>query len=167
MDVSTRAATVEDIPQLVELMGVFYAESGFGLDPGWAARSFTALLADDSRGAVWIVVGNARPAGYVVLTVRFSMEHGGLDAFIDDLFVHPEFRRQGLGDHALRTIFAECRRRGLLALHVEVGEDNVAARSLYSRFGLSPRTDRRLLLTVGLATADISGRGPGTSQLGG
>lgn len=147
---TTRHATLDDIPALVELMREFYAESDYPLDRQWAAASFSALLRDDSRGAVWLVFHDSEPAGYVVLTVRFSMEYGGLDAFIDDLFVRPAYRRQGLGRAALRALFDECDLRQVLAVHVEVGGDNVGAKALYGSYGLEPRSDNRQLLTVRL-----------------
>jgi GNAT superfamily N-acetyltransferase len=80
------------------------------------------------------------------------MEHGGLNAFIDDLFVRPAYRRRGLGRLALQATIAECRRRGALAVHVEVGQENVAAQSLSATYGLTLRNDHRQLLTVRLKT---------------
>ena len=78
------------------------------------------------------------------------MEYGGPDAFIDDLFVRPRYRRRGLGRSALAALFAECERRHVLAVHVEVHEDNVAANALYGSYGLALRHDRRQMLTVRL-----------------
>lgn len=147
---TTRRATLADVPVLVDLMREFYAEAGYTLDRGWAGDSFSALLEDDSRGAVWVVFGGPEPAGYVVLTVRFSMEYGGLDAFIDDLFIRPACRRRGLGRAALTALFEECRRRKVLAVHVEVGRDNAAAKALYSGYGLEPHDDGRQMLTARL-----------------
>ena len=152
MSTATRNATREDIPLLVSMMVEFYAEANFLLDRAWAGASFSALLADPARGAVWIVSHEGEPAGYVVLTVRFSMEHGGLDAFIDDLFVRSSYRRRGLGHLALLALFAECRQRGVLAVHVEVGQNNAPARSLYASYGLALRDDDRQLLTLRLQT---------------
>ena len=83
-----------------------------------------------------------------MLTIRFSMEYGGLDGFIDDLFVRPAHRRQGLGIAALKALFAECERRSVLAVHVEAGRDNVAAMALYGSYGL--RDNGRQMLTVRL-----------------
>jgi ribosomal protein S18 acetylase RimI-like enzyme len=150
MTTTTRHATLDDIPALVELMREFYAEADYPLDKQWAAAGFSALLRDDSRGAVWIVFDDSEPAGYVVLTVRFSMEYGGLDAFIDDLFIRPAYRRQGLGRAALKALFDECERRQVLAVHVEVGSDNIGAKALYRSYGLEPQSDRRQMLTVRL-----------------
>ena len=151
MATTTRNATLDDIPVLVDLMQEFYAEANYSLDRRWATASFSALLKDDSRGAVWIVFCDSAPAGYVVLTTRFSMEFGGLDAFIDDLFVRPSYRRRGLGRTVLSALFDECARRKVLAVHVEVGHDNVAAKAVYRSYGLEPHDDGRQMLTVRLS----------------
>jgi GNAT superfamily N-acetyltransferase len=151
--ITARPATAADIPALVSLMEEFYAEASFPLDRAWAGASFEALFREPSRGAVWLLLDAGRVAGHVVLTTRFSMEHGGLDAFIDDLFVRPAHRRRGLARAGLEALFAECKRRGVLAIHVEVGDRNAPARALYGSFGLAPRTDGRVLLTTTLAKA--------------
>jgi ribosomal protein S18 acetylase RimI-like enzyme len=145
-----RKAGPGDIPLLVDLMQEFHREGGRPLDREWAAASFSALFRDESRGAAWIVSCDGGPAGYVVLTVRFTMEFGGLDAFIDDLFVRPDFRRRGLGRLVVAALFAECERRGVLAVHVETGSDNIAAKGLYESFGLRLGNDGRQMLTVAL-----------------
>ena len=150
MTTTTRNATLDDIPVLVDLMQEFYAGADYPLDRRWAAASFSALLQDDPRGVVWVVFYDSEPAGYVVLTIRFSMEYGGLDAFIDDLFIRPSYRRRGLGRAALSALFAECERRKVLAVHVEVGHDNVAAKALYRSYRLEPYNDGRQMLTVRL-----------------
>jgi GNAT superfamily N-acetyltransferase len=148
MPTTTLRASSVDIGVLVGLMREFYAEAGFSLDDDWAAASFSALLWDPSRGMIWVVRVDNVPAGHVVLTFRHSMEFGGLDAFVDDLFVRPGHRRRGLGRALLTALFDECRRRGVLAVHVETGQGNAAARALYASFGMGDR--KRLLLTAGL-----------------
>ena len=89
------------------------------------------------------------PAGYIVLTTRHSMEFGGLDGFVDDLFVRPAFRRHGVGTSLLTELFRECSERRVLAVHVEVGSDNAPAQALCRRFGLS--NNGRKLFTVPVA----------------
>jgi ribosomal protein S18 acetylase RimI-like enzyme len=141
--VTTRLATYADIPQLVELMQEFYAESSFPLDRAWAAEAFARLLDDPSRGAIWIVDIDETPAGHVVLSVRFAMEFGGVIGYVDDLFIRPAFRRQGAARAALDVLTAECRRRGCRAVLVEVDPGNAAAQALYRRLGLLPLDDER------------------------
>ena len=144
-----RSAANNDIPVLVELMREFYAESKYSLDGDWAVRSFNQLLRSTDRGTAWISFRGSDPAGYVVLTTRHSMESGGLDGFVDDLFVRPAFRRHGVGTSLLTELFRECSKRRVLAVHVEVGSDNAAAQALCRRFGLS--NNGRQLFTARVA----------------
>lgn len=141
-----RPASLGDVPVLVDLMADFYAEAGRALDGPWAARAFGELLAHPPLGAAWVLEDAGAPAGHAVLTVRFAMEHGGLQGAIDDLFVRPAHRRRGLARAGLEALFADCRRRRVRAVTVEVAEDDEPARRLYASFGLAPRTDRRVTL---------------------
>ncbi|MBA4137533.1 MAG: GNAT family N-acetyltransferase [Opitutus sp.] len=148
MNPTTRRATPADIPALVGLMREFYAEAAYPLDDAWAAASFAALLAEPAFGAVWLAARDGAAVGHAVLTVRHSMEFGARDGFIDDLFVRPTARRQGVGNALLRELFAEAKKRELRALHVEVSRDNAAAHGLYARFGLKDRERQRLTVTL-------------------
>src|SRR5688500_4243518 len=141
-------ADLADIPALVELMGRFYAESSYALDREWAAASFAQLLRDEARGAVWMARRGTEPAGHVVLTLKHSMEFGGLVGVIDDLFVRPEFRRQGVGSALLSALLGASRKLSVAAIHVEVGPGNIAALRLYQALGLRGQTDRQSLTVL-------------------
>lgn len=154
MQTLTRRATIEDIPVLVEMMQEFYAEAHYEFDKQWATASFFQFLINPALGAAWIVSHSDEAAGYVVMTVGYSMEYGGLDAFIDDLFVRKEFRGKGYGRAALDTLFEECARRSILAVHVVVGRDNTTANALYSSYNLALGNDGRQLLSVKLPAAE-------------
>jgi ribosomal protein S18 acetylase RimI-like enzyme len=131
-----RFATLDDVDPLVRMMGEFYAETSTPFAAGRVRGSFERLVQEPALGRVWIVEeGDGSPAGYVVLTLGFSMEFGGIDAFVDDLFLRPGHRGRGLGSALLDEVLAECRRRGVRALHLEVARENTAARELYRKFG--------------------------------
>jgi ribosomal protein S18 acetylase RimI-like enzyme len=148
-DVAIRPAGPGDRDTLVELMTEFYAETATPFDPDRTVRAFETLLGDASRGRAWILERYGSAAGYAVLAVGFSMEYGGRDAFLDDLFVREEHRGRGLGRAAMQAVLAECERRGVRALHLEVARDNTAAKELYRRFGFADHD--RQLMTVRLA----------------
>jgi GNAT superfamily N-acetyltransferase len=137
-------ATSDDIPQLVDLMAEFYAEAGYPLNREHAASAFDSLLADERLGRIWIIQSNLAAAGYVVLTVRFAMEYGGLIACVDDLFVRPRFRNAGLASAALAEVRTFCYTIGLRALTVESARDNGSAQTVYRRTGFVPN-DRQLM----------------------
>ncbi len=138
-----REATLDDISVLVDMMEEFYAESDYSLDHVEAADAFQALISQPHYGAIWLVFDDSKIAGYVIFTIRFAMEFGGLDGSIDDLYIRPEARRKGFASQLLQSLLIECDDRGLKALHVEVGPDNEAAQALYENFGLVKRTGDR------------------------
>jgi GNAT superfamily N-acetyltransferase len=139
-----RKASPDDVPRLVALMAEFYAEAAYPLNHQRAAEAFAALLADEHLGQVWFIHADSKDVGHVIVTLCFSMEYGGLIAFVDDLFVQAAFRRAGLGTAALAEVRAFCAKRGVRAVLVETGPDNVAAQALYRRAGFV-NTDRHLL----------------------
>jgi ribosomal protein S18 acetylase RimI-like enzyme len=158
---SLRRATADDVAALVLLMHDFYAESGHALDHEWAAASFRSLLACPDLGGVWIVHIDTSPVGHAVLSVRYTMEFGGLGGCIDDLYVKPNFRRIGAGQALLEALFAECRARGCKSVHVEVGASNAPALAMYAKFTLKAAQDGRVLLSGALpdaGTGHSSGR---------
>lgn len=144
-----RLAHREDIPTLVSLMAEFYGEAGFPLPVGPATRAFTRLLDDPRLGQSWLVEADGTAVGYLVVTFGFSMEFGGTRAFIEDFFVRPAARGQGLGTVALRTVRRECTDRGVRALLVETGPEDHPARHLYAREGFE--VSGQVLLTQPLA----------------
>src|SRR5207248_1432076 len=109
-----------------------------------AADGFAALLSDDRLGHVWLIQADSQDVGYVVVTLGYSMEYGGPNAFIDDLFIQPPFRGAGLGTAALAEVRTFCANLGVRAMHVETGRDNAVAQAIYRRVGFLS-TDRELL----------------------
>jgi GNAT superfamily N-acetyltransferase len=146
-----RAAGQADLQALTGLMRGFYAESGFVLDDERARVGFEALLADARLGRAWIIehepskVGPATAAGYVVVTFVFAMEYGGMVAAVDDFFVRPEARGEGLGTAALAEVRWVCAGLGMRALRVEVGTDNPIARAVYRSAGFESLPDRGVM----------------------
>ena len=130
-------------------MRAFYAESGFVLDEDRARAGFEGLLADARLGRVWLIGREASKAGaavgYIVVTFGFAMEYGGMAATVDDFFVRPEARGEGLGKAALAEVRRACEGLGMRALRVEVGVDNPAARAVYRSAGFESLPDRGVM----------------------
>lgn len=151
-DIAVQRAGPAEIAALVGLMAEFHGESGRALDGAQATQSFQRLLEDADRGAAWIARRGSDAAGYVVLTRKHSMDAPGDDGFIEDLYVRPSFRRQGVGSALLSMLFDECRRSRISLLQVEVNAENRAATSLYYAFGLMGTQRRMLMLRIANGT---------------
>jgi len=144
MDAPIRLATVADLGALLALMQAFYDESDYPLDGAQARAAFEHLLAGEDRGRVWIAERDGEAVGYAVLTLGFAMEFYGRDGFLDDLYLAPAARGQGLGAALMDAVEREARALGARALHLEVGRDDHRAQALYAARGFRD-TDRQLL----------------------
>jgi GNAT superfamily N-acetyltransferase len=150
-----RRAGSGDIPLLVGFMSEFYAEAGYELDRERAADAFAAMLADERLGYTWIIQEHRHDVGYLVLTLKYAMEYGGLVACLDDLYVKPGWRNKGLSTTALVEVRRFCETSCIRAITVEVGHNNGPAQTVYRRVGFAEAADRQLLTLALAAPAHI------------
>ncbi len=133
-----------DCEALLPMLARFNASQGYAFDEAVARRALAALLARPELGRVYRILRASETAGYVALTFGWSLEWGGRDAFVDEIWVEPAHRQQGLARAALRALMEEARAAGVRALHLEVEADNEAGQALYRSEGFSG-SERRLL----------------------
>jgi ribosomal protein S18 acetylase RimI-like enzyme len=75
----------------------------------------------------------------------FSLEHGGLMAEIDEVFVADEIRSAGLGSLLVTRAERDLAERGMVRLQLQLGVHNGRARSFYERYGFQRRAGYELL----------------------
>jgi ribosomal protein S18 acetylase RimI-like enzyme len=139
-----RPVGARDLAALTRLAEDFHAEDGHVLDAG-GRRALAAICAGEPLARAWLFELEGRAVGYGVLTVGFSVEYGGRDGFIDDLYLAPEARGRGLGRQAMAFLEGQARELGIKALHLEVGAENARALALYGRSGF--RDNGRCLMS--------------------
>ena len=96
--------------------------------------------------ALWVVrhAGATEPLGYLVLTLGYSVEYGGRDGFIDDLYLAPGLRGRGVGTRLLAFALERAAALGIGTLHLEAEAGNADAGRLYRAAGFE-ETGRRLM----------------------
>ena len=114
-------------------------------DSAVVSKTLRRFLDLPSFGAVWLLCKEEIVVGYIVLTLGFSFEFRGYDAFIDELYVEPEYRRRGYGRQAVQFLENQARNMGANALHLEVDHGNEPALELYRRAGYQDHN--RFLMT--------------------
>lgn len=139
-----RRAALSDVDALLVMQEAFYAEEGYPFDAASMRTAWTTLLSETALGAAWLVEGDGACVAYLVVTIGFSLEHRGRDAFIDELYVTASHRGRGLGTAACAVADTWCRAWGVRTLLLEVEADNDDARRVYERVGFTD--DRRRLL---------------------
>jgi GNAT superfamily N-acetyltransferase len=88
---------------------------------------------EGAPGQVWVVEDEAGLNGYGVLTWGWSLESGGRDALLDELYVRD--RGRGAGAALLEALVAAARAGGASRMFLETEEGNAAARRFYARAG--------------------------------
>jgi GNAT superfamily N-acetyltransferase len=144
LTVALEKATPADLPALLAWTEDFYAHEGIPFDAATSSATLRELLAHPEWGQVLKVVADGTPVGYAALAYGFSLEFGGRSAFLDELYVRPHSRGQGIGTIALRLLQDACRRLGARSLALEVNFDNERAEALYRRKGFTS-TGRQLM----------------------
>lgn len=123
-------AAPADLPALLPLMAAFHAEENLPHTPAVIA-AVEHLLQDPRRGTVLLLRRGNALAGYMVLTEMYSLERGGPCGLIDELYVAPPHRRQGLARRALQAARQHATAAGWRALLLEVDRANAVAQGLY------------------------------------
>lgn len=131
------------------MMRQLYAGDGLPF-PDAAPDALRLLLRDPTWGRCMILCDQGRSVGYFVLGFGFSLEFGGRDAFLDELYLLPEARGRGFGKAALTHAIDLCRTLGVKALHLETKKSNAAAQKLYRSAGFTERHPGFDLLTLRL-----------------
>lgn len=129
-----RFASAEDAAAIAGLVQRYWEfESIEGFDPLRVAALLAQLICEPQRGACWVAEANGRLCGYLLAVYVFSLEHGGLMAEIDEVFVSDEFRSAGLGSLLVTRAERDLAERGMLRLQLQLGVHNASARRFYER----------------------------------
>jgi len=133
--IAIRPARAADHADLLGLVRAYYRFDGIRFSRALVEPALTLLLGRPALGRVWIMRAGARPVGYVILTFNFDLEFGGLEGLVTDLFVHAQWRGQGLGRAALATVDDFCRRAHIRTVELQVAERNRQAQAFYLLLG--------------------------------
>lgn len=138
-----------DLPQLVALLGVLFAqESEFAPDAAKQRRALRMLLADPALGRIYVARRGALVLGTVSVLRSVSTAEGGPAGLLEDLVVRPEARGAGVGAALLAFAAERSRAGGLLRLTLLTERGNRNAQRLYRKVGFrfSPMAPMRLKL---------------------
>ena len=87
-------------------------------------------------------LGGEGPDGFASVRFRPSLISGALDAYLEELYVAPAQRGEGLGRALLEAAIEEARNRGAAHMDLCTSEDDSAARALYESAGFTNREGR-------------------------
>src|ERR1700734_3875211 len=121
LDLIRALATYERAPDAVDATPADLLRDGFGEHP-----RFECLIAESENG---------EPAGFALYFYNYSTWRGRSGIHLEDLFVLPRFRGQGIGKALLARVAARAAERGCLRLQWDVLAWNQPAIDFYQSLG--------------------------------
>lgn len=135
---TSRPATASDAGTIAALLTSFNAEFDT-----WSPslpdleRRLEVMLAGASAYVVLVPAGHREADGFALVTLRPSPYYEGPIATVDEMYVRPEQRGQGLGGELMALLLRLAHDRGCGEVQINVDEDDVRARRFYERHGFT------------------------------
>ena len=134
---AVRRATAADAADLGRLLHDFNSEfSSPTPDAETLAERIRGFIERDD--ATFLLVG-AGPDGLAEIRYRPTLYSEGLDSYLEELYVVPGRRGQGLGRALLEAAMETAREEGATRMDLGTSEDDKAARALYESAGFTDR----------------------------
>jgi GNAT superfamily N-acetyltransferase len=132
-----RRAQIADADAIGRLLHDFNTEfNDFTPGPQAVAERARDLI---EAGDITILLAGAGPHGLAVLRFRPSLWKPALDGYLEELYVVPDRRGQGIGRALMDAAIDVARDEGAADMSLGTGENDVAARALYESLGFSNR----------------------------
>jgi len=155
---SIRPAIAEDVPLLTKLVlemaeydrlrhEASVTEDDLARDGFGPAPKFRAVIAE------W----NCETAGYAVFFEFYSTFQGRAGLFLDDLYVRPPFRKQGIGKALLAHVAGIAWREGYFCMRWEVLDWNATAIEFYRKLGAVFFDEWKAACLIGEALESVAG----------
>ncbi|MBQ9748546.1 MAG: GNAT family N-acetyltransferase [Clostridia bacterium] len=98
------------------------------------AAAFDEMMRSDVYADGFLIYNKDEIAGYAMTAKTYSHEAGGLTVWIEELYLLPEHRGQGLG-HAFFAFAEEFYKGALCRMRLETEPENERAEALYRSLG--------------------------------
>lgn len=129
-------ATVEDIPQLAELLVLLFTqEADFTPDTARQERGLRLIVEQPEVGRIYCARQDGRLVGMVSLLFTISTAVGSRAAWLEDMIVHPSQRGRGVGRRLLRHAVGDARALGCRRITLLTDSTNSSAMRFYERAG--------------------------------
>ena len=135
-----RPATLDDIPDLIDLLAELFAiESDFVPDPLRQRRGLELLLAQPAdRALVLIACSGKAVAGMASAQLVVSTAEGSVSAWIEDVVVRNSVRRKGIAKGLLNGLLDWAVHQGATRAQLLADKNNATALDFYRHLGWRP-----------------------------
>jgi len=150
MTIEISIATLDDVPQLCELLELLFSqEAEFQADHAVQSVGLRQIIEQPERGQILVARDGSLLVGMVNLLFTVSTALGGRVAILEDMIVRPDGRGSGAGSLLLQAVINAAQAAGCRRITLLTDRTNVAAQRFYQRHGfiLSDMVPLRLMPT--------------------
>jgi GNAT superfamily N-acetyltransferase len=141
--VAIEPATLEDLPQLTELLfELFTLEGDFSPDRAKHMRGLRLVLEQPSRGRIFVVRQDGQILAMINLLFTISTAEGGFVLLLEDFIVHQEHRHRGFGDMLMEYSIQFAREKNFLRITLLTDRTNEEAQRFFKAHGY---TDSKMI----------------------
>lgn len=136
MTVMIDFATVDDLPQLVDLLAeLFTLESDFRPERDRQLRGLRLILDHPALGRLFVLRIGGKVLGMANALIAVSTAEGGRVLLLEDLIVGSEHRGGGLGRRLVEHVLGWAHGQGMTRVTLLADRDNQAALDFYGKLG--------------------------------
>lgn len=111
-------ATPEDIDIVTGYSNAMNIEDGHPASPN-NKKALLELMSNKDLGDVFLIQINHQTIGYLAMFYSYSIEFGGRDIVLDELYINPQFRNKGYGSTAIQAFIERYNNGRFVAIHIE------------------------------------------------
>jgi len=153
-----RPATAGDVPAMVDLVrGLAAYERAAGQVELTPEPLEAALFRDHPAVFAHVATVEGEVAGFALWFVTFSTWLGRHGIYLEDLYVKPEHRGEGLGKALLAELARVCVERGYGRLEWSVLDWNTPAVDFYRAHGATPQQEWTVFRLTGSPLRQLAG----------
>jgi GNAT superfamily N-acetyltransferase len=129
-------ATLEDLPQLSDLLGdLFTMERDFQPDRAKQMRGLRLILEQPNRGRIFVLRHNGVIFGMINLLFTISTAEGGFVILLEDVVMHRDYRGQGYGTKLLQHAIEYAKKKDFLRITLLTDRLNERSQEFFKEHG--------------------------------
>jgi GNAT superfamily N-acetyltransferase len=150
-------ATERDVPQILELIkGLAEYERLAHVVEATEDRLRRALFGERPAAEVFLAFDGDECAGFALFFTNYSTFLGKPGLYLEDVFVKPHLRRNGIGLALLKKLAAIAQERDYGRIEWSVLDWNEAAINFYKKLGAVPLEEWTMFRLTGTALSDFA-----------
>ena len=150
-------ATERDVPQILELIkGLAEYERLAHVVEATEDRLRRALFGERPAAEVFLAFDGDECAGFALFFTNYSTFLGKPGLYLEDVFVKPHLRRNGIGLALLKKLAAIAQERDYGRMEWSVLDWNEAAINFYKKLGAVPLEEWTMFRLTGTALSDFA-----------